>query len=97
MQIDILDRNPSNGFLHAQVGGNTGWVWSKNVQIQSTSSLSPSGGGSAAGGQPTSTTTSEKILLAAMLGELKLKLNIPSYSELGKIFPRRSFKENNMW
>ena len=47
-----------NGFLYAQVGGDTGWVWSKNVQIQSTSPVSPSAGGSAAEGPPATTVSS---------------------------------------
>jgi uncharacterized protein YraI len=44
-QINILDSSPTNGFLHVQAGADSGWVWSKNVQIQATPAAGPSSGG----------------------------------------------------
>ncbi len=50
-QIDIVDVNAINGFLHAQSGADSGWVWSKNVQIQS-APATPSSAGSSTEGPP---------------------------------------------
>jgi hypothetical protein len=47
-QIQLLDPGPTNGFLHAKVDHQTGWVWSKNVQIQPVPSAGTGGGGATA-------------------------------------------------
>jgi hypothetical protein len=41
-QLQLLDAAPSNGFLHVKVNDESGWVWSKNVRIQTPW---PGGGG----------------------------------------------------
>jgi uncharacterized protein YgiM (DUF1202 family) len=58
-QIQLLDPGPTNGFLHAQVDDQTGWVWSKNVQIQQVPSLSPGGGGPPTGNAQASAVSSD--------------------------------------
>jgi hypothetical protein len=43
-QLQLLEADATNGFLHVKVNGESGWVWSRNVRIQQ---APPSGGGGA--------------------------------------------------
>jgi hypothetical protein len=58
-QIQLLDPAPTNGFLHAQVADQAGWVWSKNVQLQPVGSPSPAGGGPPTGNAPAKAVSSD--------------------------------------
>jgi hypothetical protein len=44
-QLQLLEAGATNGFLHVKVNGNSGWVWSKNVKVQQTSTTTMGGGG----------------------------------------------------
>src|SRR5438094_10348909 len=37
-QLQLLEPNPTNGFLHVRVDDQTGWVWGNNVRVQQVSS-----------------------------------------------------------
>ena len=58
-QIQLLDPGPTNGFLHAEVDGQAGWVWAKNVQIQPVSSPGTGGGGPPTGNAPATAVSSD--------------------------------------
>ncbi|MCU1307922.1 MAG: hypothetical protein JWN45_2617 [Acidobacteriaceae bacterium] len=42
IQIQLLEPDATNGFLHVKADDQTGWVWSKSVKIQETLSTPPS-------------------------------------------------------
>lgn len=58
MEIQLLEPDPTNGFLHAQVDGKAGWVWAKNVQVLPASPPA-AGGGTPTGGSPATTISSD--------------------------------------
>ena len=58
-QIQLLETSPSNGFLHVKVNDQSGWVWSKNVQIQQSPSAGTGAGATTPEGAPATAISSE--------------------------------------
>ena len=56
-QLQLLETDATNGFLHVKVNGESGWVWSRNVRIQQ-APPSGSGAGTPSGAPATSISTS---------------------------------------
>jgi uncharacterized protein YraI len=44
MQVQLIEPDPTSGFLHVRVNDQTGWVWGKSVKVQSAPSPVSSGG-----------------------------------------------------
>ena len=58
-QLQLLETSPSNGFLHVKVNDQSGWVWSKNVQIQQSPSAGTGAGTTTTEGAPATTISSD--------------------------------------
>jgi hypothetical protein len=54
-QVQLLEPEPSNGFLHVKVNDESGWVWKKNVRVQQVSPPALGGGETATESVPSPT------------------------------------------
>jgi hypothetical protein len=58
-QLQLLETAPSNGFLHVKVNGQSGWVWSKNVQVRQALSTHTAAAPTGAEGAPATAISSD--------------------------------------
>ena len=51
-QLQLLETDATNGFLHVKAGDQSGWVWSKNVRVQQSPPTNGGSGGTTPEGPP---------------------------------------------
>src|SRR6266496_3186467 len=60
MQVQLIEPDPTSGFLHVRLDDQTGWVWGKSVKVQPAPSPVSSGdAGTPEGGGPASEVSSD--------------------------------------